>query len=63
MNKKWADSLTGEEKIIVDGDPVRCFSVLRQRPDFPDYFYLDFDDGSYLMLNDNDFIARATEAK
>ena len=42
---------------MFDGDPAKVFKVIRQRPAAPDYFKLDFDDGSYIDVNDNELIA------
>jgi hypothetical protein len=53
----WIDELKSGDRVIFDGDPARVFSVIRQRPIAPDYFYLDFDDGSYISVNDNELIA------
>jgi len=53
----WIDELKSGDRVIFDGDPARVFNVIRQRPTAPDYFYLDFDDGSYISVNDNELIA------
>jgi hypothetical protein len=53
----WIDELKAGDKVIFDGDAATVFNVLRQRPIAPDYFYLDFDDGSYITINDNELIA------
>jgi len=48
---------------MFDGDPARVFNVIRQRPTAPDYFYLDFDDGSYIGVNDNELIANGVRGQ
>jgi hypothetical protein len=55
----WVDSLASDDRVIEKdtGDKAIVFSVLRQRPVAPDYFKLDFDDGSYIDLSDNELIA------
>jgi len=55
--KSWIDELKPGDRVTFDGDPARVFNVIRQRPTAPDYFYLDFDDGSYISVNDNELIA------
>jgi hypothetical protein len=53
----WIDNLKSGDKVFYDGDSAVVFSVIRQRPIAPDYFKLDFDDGSYIDVNDNELIA------
>ncbi len=57
----WIDELKPGDRVMFDGDPARVFSVIRQRPTAPDYFYLDFDDGSYIGVNDNELIANGVK--
>ena len=59
----WIDELKSGDKIIYDGDSAKVFSVLKQRPIAPDYFSLDFDDGSYITVNDNELIANGAREK
>ena len=53
----WIDELKPGDRVMFDGDPAKVFKVIRQRPAAPDYFKLDFDDGSYIDVNDNELIA------
>jgi len=55
--KSWIDELKPGDRVIFDGDKAIVFFVLRQRPLAPDYFKLDFDDGSYIDVSDNEMIA------
>jgi hypothetical protein len=53
----WINELKSGDKVIFDGDVATVFNVIRQRPIAPDYFSLDFDDGSYITVKDNELIA------
>jgi hypothetical protein len=53
----WIDHLKSGDRVVFDGDEATVFSVIRQRPIAPDYFKLDFDDGSYIDVDDNELIA------
>ena len=57
----WIDELSPGDRVTYDGDAATVFSVIRQRHmNAPDYFKLDFDDGSYLDANDNELIANGS---
>lgn len=55
---RWIDDLKAGDRVVFDGDKATIFSIIRQRHmKAPDYFKLDFDDGSYIDVNDNELIA------
>lgn len=57
----WIDELKSGDRVIFDGDLAKVFNVIRQRPIAPDYFFLDFDDGSYINVNDNELISNGSK--
>jgi hypothetical protein len=56
---RWVDTIIPGDRVIDNDDKTqaRVSKLIRQRPAAPDYFKLEFDDGSYIGVTDNEMIA------
>ncbi len=56
---RWVDTIIPGDRVIDNDDKTqaRVSKLVRQRPAAPDYFKLEFDDGSYIDVTDNEMIA------
>jgi len=56
---RWVDTIIPGDRVIDNDDKTqaRVSKLIRQRPAAPDYFKLEFDDGSYIDVTDNELIA------
>jgi hypothetical protein len=56
---RWVDTIIPGDRVIDNDDKTqaRVSKLVRQRPAAPDYFKLEFDDGSYIDVTDNELIA------
>jgi hypothetical protein len=56
---RWVDTIIPGDWVIDNDDETqaRVSKLVRQRPAAPDYFKLEFDDGSYIDVTDNELIA------
>ena len=56
---RWVDTIIPGDRVIDNDDKTqaRVSKLIRQRPAAPDYFKLEFDDGSYIDVTDNEMIA------
>jgi hypothetical protein len=56
---RWVDTIIPGDRVIDNDDKTqaRVSKLIRKRPAAPDYFKLEFDDGSYIDVTDNELIA------